>query len=160
MGRYANKAKAQKEKLAAERAETDPKGSLSNKQIVFVQEYVKSLNATQAAKLAGYSEKSAKTQASRLLSNELIQEEINKYMADRAKNTEITIESVLAELATIGFAKRAVKDADKIKALELIGRNLGMWDGTTGGKDKKDRDSALGWILGAVEKHSKRGEAS
>lgn len=51
---------------------------LTDKQELFAREYLKDLNATQAAIRAGYSEKTAQEQASRLLSNVMVQSRISE----------------------------------------------------------------------------------
>ena len=77
---------------------------LTRKQQLFVDEYLIDLNATQAAIRAGYSKKTAQEQASRLLSNVMVQAAISEAMQKREKRTEITQDRVLVELAKIGFA--------------------------------------------------------
>ena len=52
--------------------------NLTPKQQRFVEEYLIDLNATQAAIRAGYSEKTAQEQSSRLLSNVMVQEAVQK----------------------------------------------------------------------------------
>lgn len=68
---------------------------LTNKQMMFCREYLKDLNATQAAIRAGYSEKTANEQSSRLLAKVNIQEYIQKLMDKRSQKVEITAENVL-----------------------------------------------------------------
>ncbi len=58
-------------------------GKLTAKQERFCQEYVIDLNATQAAIRAGYSEKTAKEQGSRLLTNVNLQKRITKLQKER-----------------------------------------------------------------------------
>lgn len=77
---------------------------LTEKQKRFVQEYLVDLNATAAAKRAGYSEKSASRIAVELLNKTQVSAEIQKQQAKRQKRTEITQEKVLQELAAIAFA--------------------------------------------------------
>lgn len=77
---------------------------LSDQQLLFVDEYLKDLNGTQAAIRAGYSEVSARVQAHRLLTNDNIQELIDKKMHARSKRLEITADKVLREVAKIAFA--------------------------------------------------------
>lgn len=77
---------------------------LTPKQARFVEEYQIDLNATQAAIRAGYSEKTAKEQASRLLTNVNVQEEVQKAMESRSERTQVTADMVIGELAKIGFA--------------------------------------------------------
>lgn len=77
-----------------------------NKQDLFLKEYLKDLNATQAYTRAGYKvkdEKSAAVLANRLLKNVKVQEKIRVAMAEREKRTEITQDRVLREIAKFGF---------------------------------------------------------
>lgn len=141
---------------------------LSPRQLCFVDEYMIDLNATQAAIRAGYSPKTAQEQASRLLSNVMVQNEIAKRMAERSRRTGVNAERVVRELAKIAFlnpadvvdsngrikpdaspddlaciqsikyeesdslngsgVKREVKFCSKEKALELLGKHMGMWN--------------------------------
>lgn len=80
---------------------------LNEKQLRFVDEYIIDLNATQAAIRAGYSKKTARSQAQRLLTNVDIQGAIAKAVEARSKRTEITQDRVLKELATLGFSDMA-----------------------------------------------------
>lgn len=52
--------------------------ALTPRQLIFVQEYIKSRNGTQAAIKAGYSPKSAEVQASRLLKKDKIRKHLEK----------------------------------------------------------------------------------
>ena len=136
---------------------------LSEKQKRFVQEYLVDLNATAAAKRAGYSPKTASEQGARLLANVKVQEEIQKAIEKRQNRVEITQDRVLQELTSIAFAKGTdyasiisgvvmmndteelteeqkaaivsikqtkegveVKLADKMRALELLAKHLGL----------------------------------
>lgn len=51
---------------------------LSPRQLIFVQEYIRCNNITQAAKAAGYSEQTAHSQGSRLLKHVKVQQYLNK----------------------------------------------------------------------------------
>ncbi len=70
----------------------------------FCQEYIIDLNGTQAAIRAKFSEKTARSKASQLLTKVNIQDRITELQAKRAKRTEITQDRVLKELAMIGFS--------------------------------------------------------
>ena len=72
---------------------------LTAKQKRFCDEYLIDLNATQAAIRAGYSPKTACEQASRLLANVKVQDEIAIEMAERSKRTGINQDRVLMEIA-------------------------------------------------------------
>ena len=144
------------------------KRQLSEQRQRFVDEYLIDLNGTQAAIRAGYSVKTAQEQASRLLSNVMVQQAIAVAMAERSKRTGINQDRVVLELAKIAFVKmtdivddhgrikgtatdddlaciesikykesdnefggsveREVKIGSKLKALELLGKHLGMWN--------------------------------
>lgn len=144
------------------------KRQLSEQRQRFVDEYLIDLNGTQAAIRAGYSVKTAQEQASRLLSNVMVQEAISKKMAERSKRIGVNQDRVVLELAKIAFVRmtdvvdsngrirsdasdddlsciesikykesdnefggsveREVKIASKMKALELLGKHLGMWN--------------------------------
>lgn len=102
--------------------------ALTAKQERFVAEYLIDLNATQAAIRAGYSEKTANEQGSRLLANVKIAAAVAEAQAKRSKRTEITQDMVLAELAKIGFS-------DLRKVLTATGNLSGPhdWDDNTAG---------------------------
>lgn len=80
------------------------KDDLTPKQARFVSEYLIDLNASAAAKRAGYSPATAVVQGSRLLSNAKVAKAIVEGRQKLAKRAEITQEMVVAELAKIGFA--------------------------------------------------------
>ncbi|WLF95681.1 terminase small subunit [Brucella intermedia] len=91
--------------------------NLTPKQERFVAEYLIDLNATQAAIRAGYSEKTATEQGSRLLTNVKVQQAIAKGQNKTAAKLEITKERIVEELAKIGFSNmldymRAGTDGD------------------------------------------------
>lgn len=177
-------------------------GRLTERQKRFCDEYLITLNATQSAIRAGYSEKYAHTNVTKLLQNTTIMSYIQEKQAEREKRTEITQDMVLRELAIIAFSKATdyasivekqatanvdgelihltdengeplmyrtvepvlteeltedqkkalavikkgrdgfeIKPYDKVRALELIGKHLGMW-----GKTEKDNEEQLARI--------------
>jgi len=77
---------------------------LNEKQKRFAAEYIIDLNATQAAIRAGYSERTARQQASRLLSNVDVAAAVAAGQAKIDEKLEITAERVRDELAKIGFS--------------------------------------------------------
>jgi len=106
---------------------------LTPKQERFVAEYLVDLNATAAAKRAGYSDKTAYSTGQRLLKNVEIQEAIQARRQELAQKLEITQEQVVGELAAIAFhgasdePEAELKVSNKLKALELLGKHLGMF---------------------------------
>ena len=98
---------------------------LRPKQRAFVYEYLKDLNATQAAIRAGYKEKTAGAIGNENLQKPKIQQAIKEALADREKTSKITVEWVLARIAAIAEDPEA-HQRDQLKALELLGKHLGM----------------------------------
>lgn len=80
------------------------KAGLNEKQKAFCREYLVDLNATKSAIRAGYSQKTAGSQAFDLLQKPEIQAFISELMKEREKRTGITSDRVVQELAKIGFA--------------------------------------------------------
>ena len=77
---------------------------LNDRQRSFVNEYLRDLNATQAAIRAGYSARSADKIGHQLLGNTRISEAIHAAMQQREKRTQITADRVLQEIAAVAFA--------------------------------------------------------
>lgn len=77
---------------------------LSPKEKIFVDEYLKHLNATQAVKAAGYKVKDAAAKGSQILRKGNIQAYVKKAMQNRERRTEITQDRVLSEIAKVAFS--------------------------------------------------------
>lgn len=75
-----------------------------NRREEFCQQYIIDFNGTRAAEVAGYSKRSARSQASDLLTNPNIQKRISGLLKNRSKRTQITQDMVLRELAILGFS--------------------------------------------------------
>lgn len=155
------------------------KDDLTQRQARFVQEYLKDLNATQAAIRTGYSAKAAAQQGSRLLSIAKVQAAIAEGVKGQDMAAKATRENVIRELSRIAFGDPRkvmqwdadgvtlldsatlnddeaaqvaelsqtttahggtikLKRFDKVKALELLGRHLGLFGDDAPG----DRDDA------------------
>ena len=97
-------------------------------QILFVNEYLVDMNATNAAVRAGYSPKTAKSQASRLLTNVDLKLEIRKRQGETEVRLKIDREAVLLmlddaiELARMNGDPRAM-----IQAAAEINRMMGYY---------------------------------
>jgi phage terminase small subunit len=77
---------------------------LTDKQRAFVAEYLKDLNATQAAIRAGYSPNSARQVGAENLSKPYIAEAVKKAQDERAERTRVDTDKVVRELAKLGFS--------------------------------------------------------
>jgi phage terminase small subunit len=76
---------------------------LNEKQKRFCEEYLKDLNASQAAIRAGYSAKTARACSSRMLTNANIQEYIQQRQKELQQSTGVTQEKIIQELAALAF---------------------------------------------------------
>ena len=101
---------------------------LTEKERIFADEYIKTTNATQSAITAGYSEKTARSKGSQLLTKVNVRKYIDEVMHERSKNTIATADEVLEYLTSVvrGEEKDAfgldVSIADRTKAAELLGK--------------------------------------
>jgi len=117
-------------------------GKLTPKQKKFCLEYMKDLNATKAAERAGYSKKTARFTACKMITKHNIQEYLGKLSQAQEERTQITADSVLERLNEI--ADRCLQkipiivdgkktgeykfdSAGANRALELIGKHKGMF---------------------------------
>ena len=102
--------------------------TLTEKERIFADEYIKTTNATQSAIKAGYAEKSASSKGSQLLRKVKVRKYIDDVMEKRSKNTIATADEVLEYLTKVmnGEEKDAfgldVSVADRTKAAELLGK--------------------------------------
>ena len=78
---------------------------LTPRQERYVEEYLRDLNATQAAIRAGYSARTAQEQGSRLLSNVMVAEAVARAKAERSARIGLHADRVLEELAAVAFAR-------------------------------------------------------
>ena len=74
---------------------------LNDKQKLFCQEYMKDLNATQAAIRAGYSEKTARNIACENLTKPYIQEYIQELQEGIKKRNQITVDEIMQDLIEV-----------------------------------------------------------
>lgn len=107
---------------------------LTPKQERFVQEYLVDLNATAAAKRAGYSAKNADKIGSELLGKTRVSQAIQDAIKQRNQRTEIDQDYVIGKLKEIADMKASdaqdsdLKYSSKIKALELLGKHVGAFE--------------------------------
>lgn len=69
----------------------------------FVEEYLKDLNATQAAIRAGYAESGAGTEGERLLKNADVKAAVEAALAARSDRVQVTVDEVLREMKRIAM---------------------------------------------------------
>lgn len=86
------------------------------KQQRFVEEYLKDLNATQAAIRAGYSERSAKQTADAMLSKPHIAAAVAEALGARSQRTEVDVDYVLKRMVEI----------DQMDVLEILQDDMSL----------------------------------
>ncbi len=74
------------------------------KQQLFIEEYMTDFNATRAAKAAGYSEATARSQGQRLLTNVDVREEINKRCQDINAEFPVLRKKIIEKLQRVAFS--------------------------------------------------------
>lgn len=101
---------------------------LTDKQKMFCKEYLIDLNSAQACIRAGYSEKTARTIGSKLLTKVDIQKEIDRLKAIREKKIELTAEKVLKDIERVRDKAESSEQFNvSLKASELQGKHLAMF---------------------------------
>lgn len=114
---------------------------MTDKQRLFITEYLKDLNATQAAIRAGYAQDSAAAEGSRLLRNVNISSEISAYLERlMAENKSAIKAKIIDELKQLAFNDLevdlytnsegnavGVRRTDRLKALELLGKYAALF---------------------------------
>ena len=101
---------------------------LTERQEVFCNEFIKDLNAVQAAIRAGYSTQHAKKNAYTLLRQARISERIAELKGVSIKRTKIDADDILRRLVRI--AERTEQEGDynaAIRSLELLGKHQALW---------------------------------
>ena len=101
---------------------------LTAKQQRFIEEYLVSFNATDAAIKAGYSEKTAYSIGNENLSKPEIKAEIERLQGETSKSIQVTKESLINDLLRIKDLcitnPRAVHNSTK--AIEVLNKMLGF----------------------------------
>ena len=102
--------------------------SLSDRQKVFCEEYLKDLVASKAAVRAGYAPKNAKQVAFQLMENKAVRIAIDGLRGERTSNSDVTKDFVLRGIQK---AIMLAEDSGNLNALlrghELLARHLGMF---------------------------------
>lgn len=103
---------------------------MNRKQEVFIQEYLVDLNASAAARRAGYSYKHARATASKILAKPEVQAVVREALEKRKLESGLSGERVRKALADIAFADAQGSAVGyKVKCLELLAKMLGLFEG-------------------------------
>lgn len=104
------------------------KDKLTPRQCVFVTAYMQCLNATEAAKKAGYSEKTAHNIGAQLMGKNHIKEAIAEQQANREARTMVTADYVLKTIKDV--MEDAIANGDRqhaLKGAELLGKHMKLF---------------------------------
>ncbi len=120
---------------------------LTEKQKLFCKEYLVDWDATQAAIRAGYDPGRAGQTGIENLKKPEIGREIQSLLDEKAQKNEITPDKLIREMAKIAFADssdmNAPKYSDKLRALELLAKHLGIFKETAALDMNSDIDVRL-----------------
>jgi phage terminase small subunit len=101
---------------------------LTAKQAKFVEEYLKDLNATQAAIRAGYSKKTANAAAGRLLVNVSVKKAIQEAQKKLSEEALVTQADVIRGLLKEAeYMDDGTSHSARVSAWEKLGKHLGMF---------------------------------
>ncbi len=134
--------------------------ALTEKQKRFVAEYLVDLNATQAAIRAGYSENTAGVIGAENLKKPNIAEAIQKAIDSRNERTGVTQDYIINKLKEIADKKASdrteseLKYSHKIRALELLGKHLGMFDGNNTPEKTANQTESHNALINAIRKRN------
>ena len=112
---------------------------MNDKQKRFCEEYIITLNGSDAAIKAGYSESTARQKAYELLSMDSVSEYI--YELKKAKSEELNITFNDIALIEWGIATEGEKDSDRLKATDQLSRKLGFYK-----EDNKQKEVSINLI--------------
>lgn len=132
---------------------------LTQKQQRFVDEYIISGNATQAAIKAGYSKRSAYSTGQENLKKPVIKAELERRNNEIKSAKTMDMQEVMERLAAMArgetmeetvtnkgeIVETAPKNSDKLRAMELIGKRHGAWT------DRKEVSGNLDIDIGVGE---------
>jgi len=94
---------------------------LTRRKLQFIEHYIRTLNATESAKLSGYSHRTAKTQGSRLLTKEDVRQAVDKGLESISAQNKITKENALKILWDLAKSPN-IKENDRIRAVEVVSK--------------------------------------
>lgn len=110
----------------------------------FVREYLIDLDATNAARRAGYSMRTAKQTGFDLLQDPRVRSMVDAEIAARAKRTQLTADGVLESLQRLSLKAEADGDyGPAIRAQEHLGRHLKLFTDRVEIKDTTPRAERL-----------------
>lgn len=138
--------------------------TITEKQKKFCDEYLVDMNATQAAIRAGYSERTAKAQGSRLLTNVNVKayldmmieevhtekiadaEEVMKYLTSVLRGEEceevVVVEGRGDGMSVATTVTKDISAKDRLKAAELLGKRYSLFN------EKVDINGAIPVVIG------------
>ena len=99
---------------------------MNHKRKIFVSEYARSGNATEAAKKAGYSDRTAYSTGQRLLKNAEIVKEISKIQNEALEKAEMSIADVVNLVK--GIATGGKSETVRLRAMDMLLKYLGAYN--------------------------------
>lgn len=120
------------------------KRNLTDRQKLFIVEYLECKNAARAARNAGYSIRTARAAGHRLLTNVDIKRVVEIGIAAQLDRAEISADRYIAELRRLAFTEPGERGSGaKLKAIELLGRSLGLFRKNPRGESKHEISASM-----------------
>ena len=132
---------------------------MTDRQRRFADEYLIDLNATRAYKAAYPSVKrdeTAAAAASRLLSFVNVQDYIQEHMQARQERTQIRQDDVLRQIQEM--AQGAESETVRLRALELLGKHLGLFDPRKDQLDQQEQEARIAKLRAETRTEDERRE--
>lgn len=99
---------------------------LPRRQRVFVDEVVGGATQAAAARVAGYGKSRPDVAGSKLMAKPLVRKAVEQRRELAAEEAGVEASKVLRAVASIAYSAKT-KNGDKLRALELLGKNRKLW---------------------------------
>lgn len=113
--------------------------ALNERRRRFAEYYAATANATEAARAAGYSEKTARSQGQRLLTNADVLQYVRQLQSDLAAERIADVKEIRERMTEI-LRSRSERTGDRLKAADTLLKSAGAY--VQGAKGEKDPEYA------------------
>lgn len=116
--------------------------NLKQRYRLFAENYVMDRNASNAARIAGYSPKTAGAQGSRLLKHKAVKLYIAHLSGEATDEAKVDFKYVITRLKDLATDHKDKNPSVSLRALELLGKHIGMFEPKI--RDLEERPAFVG----------------
>lgn len=98
---------------------------MTHRQTIFISEYLKTGNATEAAKAAGYAERTAYSTGQRLLKNVEIAKAIKAHQLKAMEQAHLSVVEVVGMIREMAVSGNV--ESNRLRAMDMLMRHLGAY---------------------------------